>query len=128
MAQVPIGPTDKKCPLWQKPMSKVCHSCDWWRPLKIVDPNAMPNTVPRVIDEYRCAISWIPTLLLEVGHQQLANAAATEGVREEVRKTDSSSQASIVTLIEVLRRSLDVIGAHPAITNGQSDNTKLISN
>ena len=30
MSQIPDGPKDLYCPLWRKPMCKVCKTCPWW--------------------------------------------------------------------------------------------------
>jgi hypothetical protein len=120
-----MGPENKNCPLWKKPMSEVCHKCDWWRYMPLLDPKTPPGMPAQVINEYRCAVAWIPDLLMEVGKQQLSNAAATEGVRNQVAKTDVQSQAAIQTLITLLNRSMDI--DRRAITNGGADEPKMLT-
>lgn len=45
------------------------------------------------VDEWACAVSWIPTLLIENSKQQRSTGAAVEGLRNEV-----NSQAVLAAL------------------------------
>lgn len=90
-------------------MSKVCHTCDWWRHIRGTDPNT-----GEALDEYRCSVSWLPMLMMELGRQQGLTASAVKTVANEVKKTDAESAASIGTLLTLVNRTLDVAGNAPA--------------
>jgi hypothetical protein len=82
--QIPHGDADRYCPLWRKPMSKVCHTCPWW----ICVSGANPQTGER-IDRWECAIAMMPILQVETAKEVRQGAAATESFRNEVvRRAD----------------------------------------
>jgi hypothetical protein len=44
------------------------------------------------VDEYQCAIAWLPTLLIENSGQQRQTGAAVESFRNEMVKSTETSQ------------------------------------
>jgi len=60
MVQIPHAEEGKICPLHKQDMSEVCHKCPWWTKLQ----GAHPSTGER-IDEWGCAVTWLPILLIE---------------------------------------------------------------
>lgn len=62
------------------------HQCAWFT--KLVGKN--PNT-GEAVDEYGCAISWLPILLIENSKQQLSTSAAVESFRNEMVESSKTT-------------------------------------
>jgi hypothetical protein len=64
------------CPL----LNKTCieHECMWFTQVRGNDPQTGKD-----IDEWSCAVSWIPMLLIENSKQGRSTAAAVESFRNE---------------------------------------------
>jgi hypothetical protein len=64
--------------------------------MKVVGKN--PNTGQEV-DDWGCAIAWMPVLMIENSQQQRSTGAAVESFRNEmVKANDSSQQVLLATL------------------------------
>jgi hypothetical protein len=61
--------------------------CAWFTQLR----GANPNTGEQV-DEWGCAIAWLPMLMIENSQQQRQTGAAVESFRNEMVKANESSQ------------------------------------
>lgn len=79
MAQIPHADEGKICPLHKQDVSKVCHKCPWWTHLRGKHPQSTAE-----IDEYGCAIAWLPVLLIEGAQQSRQTGAAVESFRNEM--------------------------------------------
>lgn len=66
------------CPLHKKDVSTVCHKCPWWTRLVGKHPQTGAE-----IDEWGCAIAWMPTLMIETAKEARQGAAAIETFRNE---------------------------------------------
>jgi hypothetical protein len=66
--------------------------CAWF--LKIRGSN--PNTGEDV-DDWGCAIAWMPVLLIENSQQQRQTGAAVESFRNEMVKSNESSQQLLIS-------------------------------
>ena len=66
----------KFCPL----IGKDCIGlqCSWFTQIRVTDPQTGVE-----IDEWGCAVNWIPTLLIENSQQQRQTGAAVESLRNE---------------------------------------------
>ena len=84
------------CPLWRKDMSKCCHVCEWWVHLRGKHPQG-----EEIIDQWGCAISWLPVLMVENSQQQRQTGAAVESFRNEMVKFN---QSSLEVLVQQTRR------------------------
>lgn len=73
--------TKMKCPLWQKPMKQVCHTCEWWIRIQGKHPQS-----DEILDHWGCAVAWLPILMIENSQQQRQTGAAVESFRNEVLK------------------------------------------
>ena len=82
----PQAPKGQSCPLWQKDVSKVCHTCPWYILVRGSDPNT-----GKEIDTWDCSIAWLPTLLLNTAQETRQGAAATESFRNEMVKAHEQS-------------------------------------
>lgn len=73
---------DKKkadCPLWRGPCRQ--HECRWF--VQIMGHN--PNTGADV-NQWDCAMAWLPLLLIENSQMQRQTGASTDKVATEVKK------------------------------------------
>jgi hypothetical protein len=77
-------------------MSKVCKTCPWWKLVRGRDVNTGQQ-----VDQWDCAISFGPMLLIEMAAQARSGAAATESFRNEVveraEKADAMRRAALLT-------------------------------
>jgi hypothetical protein len=95
--KVPHADEGLICPLHQKDMSEVCHKCPWWTQVMGKNPQN-----EEMINDWRCAISWLPLMLVENAQQTRATGAAMETFRNDVVK---GVQQSLVVVAE--RRLID---------------------
>ena len=65
--------------------------CSWFTQLRGVNPNTGKD-----VDEWGCAITWIPMLLIENSQQQRQTGAAVESFRNEMVKANESSQQLLI--------------------------------
>lgn len=100
----------KVCPLHQKDMSTVCHKCPWWTQLRGKNPN---TGLP--IDEWACAISFLPILLCESAQESRQTAAAVETFRNDMVKANETTAQILVHSIHATQSLM-------------GNNTKLIDN
>jgi hypothetical protein len=77
--KIPHADEGAICPLHKVDTSEVCHKCPWWT--RIVGKNPQSE---ELIDDWRCAIAMLPTLLIENAQQTRQLGAATESMRNEV--------------------------------------------
>jgi hypothetical protein len=73
------------CPLIKKDC--VGLTCAWFTRVQGVDINTGNQ-----VDEYQCAIAWMPMLLIENSGQQRQTGAAVESFRNEMVKSNETSQ------------------------------------
>lgn len=69
----------KFCPLIKKDC--IGLKCSWFTQVRGTNPNTGAE-----VDEWSCAISWLPVLLIENSQQQRQTGAAVESFRNEVTK------------------------------------------
>lgn len=79
MAKIPHADEGTNCPFYQKDMSEVCHKCALWT--RVVGKN--PQT-EEMMDDWRCALAWLPVLLIENAQQSRQTGAAVETLRNGV--------------------------------------------
>jgi|SaaInl5LU_22_DNA_1037371.scaffolds.fasta_scaffold164178_2 hypothetical protein len=93
----------ENCPLNSfKPCKKL--DCSWFVKMAGQDPNT-----GKQIDEYGCAVAWLPVMLIENAHQSRQTGAAVESFRNEmVRQNEQShdllskiQKPNLIDLIEV---------------------------
>jgi len=87
------------CPLHQKDVSKVCHKCPWWTLLRGKHPQTGGD-----MDEWICAVSALPMLLIENARHVRGTSAAVESFRNEMAQ---GQQASAAILRAVLASPAD---------------------
>ena len=79
MSYIPPGPKDINCPLWRKPMSKVCHTCAWYVKGELVNQQTGQRS-----EKWNCAVPMGVIMQSETKTQIIQHAAATESMRNEI--------------------------------------------
>ena len=75
----------KYCPLIKKDC--IGLQCSWFTQIRGMNPNT-----GEPVDEWGCAITWMPMLLIENSQQQRSTGAAVESFRNEVVKGNRENQ------------------------------------
>jgi hypothetical protein len=73
------------CPLIKKDCVGI--TCAWYTRVQGIDMNTGSQ-----IDNYECAVTWLPMLLIENSGQQRQTGAAVESFRNEMVKSNEQSQ------------------------------------
>ena len=73
------------CPLVKKECLGL--QCAWFTQVRGTNPNSGQE-----VDEWACAISWLPILLIENSQQQRSTGSAIESFRNEMVKANESAQ------------------------------------
>jgi len=73
------------CPLLKKDC--ITLKCAWFTQVRGTNPQT-----GKEVDEFQCAVKWLPMLMIEVAKETRQGAAATESFRNEVvkRATDNA--------------------------------------
>jgi hypothetical protein len=75
----------KYCPLIKKDC--IGLQCSWFTQIRGMNPNT-----GEPVDEWGCAITWLPMLTIENSQQQRHTASAVESFRNEVVKGNQKNQ------------------------------------
>jgi hypothetical protein len=75
----------KYCPLIKKDC--IGLQCSWFTRIRGMNPNTGEE-----IDEWGCAITWLPMLTIENSNQQRHTAAAVESFRNETVKANKENK------------------------------------
>ena len=84
------------CPLIKKDC--VGLTCAWYTRVQGID-----NNTGNQIDNYECAISWLPMLLIENSGQQRSTGAAVESFRNEMVKSNEQSQQLLLATAGIMQ-------------------------
>lgn len=96
------------CPLLKKDCVQM--QCNWFIQVRGFDSNT-----GKEVDEYGCAVAWLPHLLIENANQTRQAGAATESFRNEmVRASEKTVQAIL-------------IASEANLTNNEPKNITVIS-
>jgi len=75
----------KYCPLIKKDC--IGLQCAWFTQVRGTNPNTVKE-----VDEWACAIAWMPVLMIENSQQQRQTGAAVESFRNEMVKANEVGQ------------------------------------
>lgn len=81
-------PLGHKC---QEAKDGALHQCAWYT--KMAGEN--PQT-GEIVDEYGCAMTWLPVLLVENARTNRGTSAAVESFRNEMVNANASSQQLLI--------------------------------
>jgi hypothetical protein len=77
--------------------------CAWFTHLRGTDPNQ-----GKEVDEWACAIAWLPMLLVENSQQQRQTGAAVESFRNEmVRTNETNQQVLLATTMNAIPKFIE---------------------
>lgn len=96
----------KFCPL----IGKDCIGleCSWFTQIRGTNPNT-----GEPVDEWNCAVNWIPFLILESSQQTRQAGAAVESFRNEVVKANKENQNLYMqSLNQVIPSTINVLKGH----------------
>jgi len=83
------------CPLNKfKPCKK--FDCAWYTQIRGTDPNT-----GKEVDNYGCAVAWLPMLLIENSQQSRQTGAAVESFRNEMVDANYASQNLMRAIAQV---------------------------
>lgn len=85
--------TGKWCPLIKKEC--VGLKCSWFIQVRGMNPNT-----GEMVDEWNCAIAWLPTMQIETSQQARQAGAAVESFRNEVVRANSENQQLYLNFME----------------------------
>jgi hypothetical protein len=104
MAKLEVG---KFCPL----IGKDCIGleCSWYTQIRGMHPQT-----GEPVDEWGCAVTWMPMLAIENSNQQRSTSAAVESFRNEMVKSNESNLNVLSASVQMLHQSRQhkVIPAH----------------
>jgi hypothetical protein len=81
------------CPLINKKCIEL--KCSWYTQVRGMNPNTGQE-----VDEWGCAVSWIPMLQIETSQQARQAGAAVESFRNEVVRSNSQNQQLYLEYME----------------------------
>ena len=83
----------KYCPLIKKDC--IGLQCSWFTQIRGMNPNT-----GEPVDEWGCAITWMPTLMIENSQQQRSTSASVESFRNEVVKGNQENQQLYIQALQ----------------------------
>jgi len=81
------------CPLLNTECVKL--KCSWFTQVRGTNPNT-----GKEVDEWACAVAWLPMLLIENSQQQRQTGAAVESFRNEMVKSNEVGQQVLLATMQ----------------------------
>ena len=78
--------------------------CAWFTQMRGVNPNTGQE-----VDEWNCAVNWLPIMLVENSQQQRHTGAAVESFRNEMVKSNDVSQKVLLATVGLMPKETLVI-------------------
>jgi hypothetical protein len=82
------------CPLIQADCKGI--QCSWFTQVRGTNPNTGKD-----VDEWGCAVTWLPVLLIENAQQSRQSGAAIESFRNEMVKAQKISQQVLLAATQL---------------------------
>jgi hypothetical protein len=80
------------CPMLGKDCIQM--QCAWFTQVRGTNPNT-----GKEVDEWGCAMAWMPILMIENSQQQRQTGAAVESFRNEMVKANETSQQALLEAV-----------------------------
>jgi hypothetical protein len=80
------------CPLIKEDCKGL--QCVWFTQVRGTNPNT-----GKEVDDYACAIAWMPVLMIENSQQQRQTGAAVESFRNEMTKANEVTTQALLTTV-----------------------------
>jgi hypothetical protein len=95
MAKLEVG---KFCPL----IGKDCLGleCSWYTQIRGMNPQT-----GEPVDEWGCAVTWMPMLLIENSNQQRSTSAGVESFRNEMVKSNETNISVLSSAAQMLHQA-----------------------
>lgn len=87
------------CPLLKKKCIE--HKCAWFTHVRGLNPNTGQE-----VDEWLCAITWMPLMAIEIAQKENQTGAAVESFRNEVVRANSVNQQMYLDSIEKIEKGI----------------------
>jgi hypothetical protein len=87
------------CPLIKKQCIE--HKCAWFTQVRGLNPNTGAE-----VDEWACAIAWMPVMAIEVAQKENQTGAAVESFRNEVVRANTENQQLYLNSIEKMEKGI----------------------
>jgi hypothetical protein len=99
----------KFCPLIQKDC--ISLQCSWFTQIRGMNPNT-----GEPVDEWGCAITWLPMLTIENSQQQRSTASAVESFRNEVVDANQKNQQLYIQSLQqgIISSTINVLDSGDA--------------
>jgi hypothetical protein len=88
------------CPLIKKDC--IGLKCAWYTHVRGMNPNTGQE-----VDEWSCAINWLPMMLIENSQQQRSTSSAVESFRNEMVKANETNVNVLSAAAQMLQASID---------------------
>lgn len=88
------------CPMVKKDCLGV--QCSWFTQVRGHNPNTGAE-----VDEWGCAIAWLPVLMIENSQQQRQTGAAVESFRNEMVRANEASQQVLMAAAGVMPKMIE---------------------
>ena len=85
----------KFCPLIKKDC--VGLQCAWFTQVRGTNPNTGEE-----VDDWACAVAWLPTLVIENANKQRQTAASVDALRNEVDQTLNNTSKALLCAFQGL--------------------------
>lgn len=108
------------CPLIKKDC--IGLKCAWYTQVRGLNPNTGEE-----IDEWNCAVNWMPIMAIEIAQKSNQTGAAVESFRNEVVKTNSENQQLYLDSVEKMEKGIipaTITPLNPVINLLTSDEDK----
>ena len=79
--------------------------CAWFMKIRGQNPNTGED-----LDDYGCAVSWLPVLMIENSQQQRSTGAAVESFRNEMVRANQSSRDILAATLGLREENHKLIG------------------
>lgn len=93
------------CPLIKKDCVGI--QCSWFTQMRGTNPNT-----GKEVDEWGCAVTWLPVLLVENAQQSRQAGAAIESFRNEMVEVNQSNQAALIASARLINK-LPILDSTP---------------
>lgn len=88
----------KWCPLIKRDC--VGLKCSWFVEVRGMNPNT-----GEMVDEWNCAVAWVPMMQIETSQQARQAGAAVESFRNEVVRTNSENQQLYLNFMQQVQNN-----------------------
>ena len=87
------------CPLIKKQCIE--HKCAWFTQVRGLNPNTGAE-----VDEWACAVAWMPVMAIEVAQKENQTGAAVESFRNEVVRANTENQQLYLNSIDKMEKGI----------------------